>query len=638
MIETSQELIDSMRGVQTASARISILNSTEVTTYGYTYQDVMDYLIDAGYVKDSESEGNKKIDQLCNGLIYETGKYAIFEGEGLELSGVQVVSKEAKNNQFGWYGKYLCDANGVCEAEATLSWHFGKEICDSDKFNIVFSKQRNEYAVDFTVRFSMTAEDPVEEDIITEIHVTGNDKTECQVDAPACYNYMGGSVMIIIEKWNTPNARAKITQLYFGDMIVYSDDNIVSFKTTKELDLLNESTPSKQIEIVLQDEEENYNIFKPAGKLSNLNSNSKIILEQGATINDFIYYIKTDEYIVTNPTKENPLEIKITGIGRMSSNSNYNFTYNLYEKSGVADLLEAPGERDEHFIVDNKIKEEKELIRTQYKECSLIEGIRKMATAVRANIMETIDNDILLKRIDFKVPVSYIALENMIETPKIEKLEKANSIEIKTYTPRITKTNQELVNSKQFRTKKGERYYFDYNVEHTAPAYKAELELRDWPIFDQNGNYIRDETVREDVSNNVAFLDNFAIFYGYIDNYEYYKDCDLYIYGNVVETVCESLKYVLDEKASNNLSIDNESVETKKQALKIYSWIAENYNKQFKILTEIQDTFTYELGDTVLLETNVYVNNQMIVKEAIITKIEQEYDGTLKYSIETRSK
>lgn len=60
-------------------------------------------------------------------------------------------------------------------------------------------------------------------------------------------------------------------------------------------------------------------------------------------------------------------------------------------------------------------------------------------------------------------------------------------------------------------------------------------------------------------------------------------------------------------------------------------WLANNLNKRFKYKIKINDTFTYELGDTVELETGVYVNNEMITRKAVVTGIEYEYDGALDY-------
>lgn len=56
-------------------------------------------------------------------------------------------------------------------------------------------------------------------------------------------------------------------------------------------------------------------------------------------------------------------------------------------------------------------------------------------------------------------------------------------------------------------------------------------------------------------------------------------------------------------------------------------------NKKYQIKLKINDACTYELGDTVTIETGVYLDNEMIIKNGVITGIEYKYDGTLDYYI-----
>ena len=106
MIETSKEFIDTMRNIQTVSTRISILNSPEINNYGYNYSDVDKMLIENQYIKDN-AINLKNIPQMNDCITNETGNYSIFEENGIALDGtVQVPSKYAKNNQYGWYSNY----------------------------------------------------------------------------------------------------------------------------------------------------------------------------------------------------------------------------------------------------------------------------------------------------------------------------------------------------------------------------------------------------------------------------------------------------------------------------------------------------------------------------------------------------
>ena len=57
-----------------------------------------------------------------------------------------------------------------------------------------------------------------------------------------------------------------------------------------------------------------------------------------------------------------------------------------------------------------------------------------------------------------------------------------------------------------------------------------------------------------------------------------------------------------------------------------------NLKKKYTYKVKINDVFTYELGDTVELETGIYgIDNKMIVRKAVIVGIEYKSEGTLDY-------
>ena len=100
---------------------------------------------------------------------------------------------------------------------------------------------------------------------------------------------------------------------------------------------------------------------------------------------------------------------------------------------------------------------------------------------------------------------------------------------------------------------------------------------------------------------------------------------------------CRTLSFTsVDNKIMNNneeeeKNIDIRSLQDDDTIEKISNWFIDNLNKKFKFKIKINDTFTYELGDTVTIETGVYENEKMIIKKAIIVGIEYTYDGTLDY-------
>lgn len=623
MIDTSEELINNMRAdVQTTSARVTIV-SYKASTIKQKSNNVNKHLKEVGICEDLEEVEvyeNYNMPQLKNLKMHENGNYAVFEGDGISLSGVQCISKTNNNNQFGWWSEYLSDEDGYFNPSIPNAYPIlecdMKEI-GQDKLNIVFSKEKNEYAVKFDVEISYMLESTGKEETKT-YNIDNNNSTVYTLEnIPDSADFYGNFVSIVIKiyKWSKANARAKICQICFGDILEYEDDNIVSLNGKKGVSLTNENTESKELDLTIQDEEEEYNIFEPTGKLVNLDSGSVLSLELGCLIDDFIYYVKIDEFNLSKPKKEqNSLEVSITGKGFINQCSDIDFGANFYDKTEPQLILDSVFgyEEEIYFNIDEEIKNDVEDVRTEYGTVKIPEGINKLATAIRANVIETIDNKVLLTRIKEKEPVATIRLEQCMELPTIEKEDIPSEININIYSP--TDKGNETIYEENLNLIQDEWNIFKYNKEHTAPPYTAKRTLD-----------ISGEEMTVDMQG-VIFLEDRAGWNPASGGYS-----KITITGHVVEISSTTRQFSMNKNGTSNQSIENESIGTTQQAERVFKWLKDNYNKCFKYEVEIQDTFTYELGDTVWIETGIYVNGIQIVRKAIIINIEYEYNGALTY-------
>ena len=203
--------------------------------------------------------------------------------------------------------------------------------------------------------------------------------------------------------------------------------------------------------------------------------------------------------------------------------------------------------------------------------------------------------------------------------PKITKLEIPKTIEVKSYTPTITSTNQVLF-SQDLNWEENKEYFCDYNVNHTAGPYIGILTYRNLISSAYEST--------ADISQIISFLDDRA----YVIGFSNHLNCKLEITGSIVELASSSAVFEIDENSNTQLTIDNESIEGYEMQLAIANWIIDNLKKRFEIECSVQDVFTYEIGDTVDIATGV----KNIVKSAIITSIHTEYDGTLNYTMKMR--
>jgi len=623
MIDMGQEFKNLMQitNGQVISARLNILNSPQMADYGFLTNSIEQYLIDNGYAT-LKSDSEYWIRQMNNCITNETAQYGIFESDGISLDGsIKLLSKTASQNEMGWYSSSLSNGIGVYSTYPYLQWNYG--VGAISNFNIVFSKMRNEYAVDFDIVFeNYTSDFENMVDPVTYL-ITGNTETIYKLANVPVSMDMGSSIKIIVKKWSVANARAKIIDLFFGEMLIYTDEEIVSINGSKAVDLTNNDITSKQIDFTVQDMNGDYNIFNPQGGLANLNKASRVALELGpVTDNGDVLFCKIDEYILGKPRKnKNSLEVSLTGYGRLNSYNNISFGNGHYDKFDADLILESffTYDLNSHMAVSEQIKNEALTFRTQYGDISVSEALRQIATVVRGNVVETIDNDILITRIIEKTPVSIITLDNMWDTPDITKIDKPKSINIKTYYSTVKSTNTELFRQYYDKLIPG-NMMMNYNVDHTKGDYHI---------------YFWVGTMAETEAYAVMFFDNYALFTisgPWNDEIE----MNFRITGSVVEISSSDNNFILDINATDAENIDNKSIETSVIAQQVFDWLSINYNKEFEYKVEIQDTCTYELGDTVTIESNIYVNGVQVVRNAIITGIDFGYEGSLHYILTLR--
>lgn len=115
--------------------------------------DTSQILIDAARARTITTSAKVQITNVSGRYdFFETGKYAMFEGDGIELDGTSNVLKKTEFliNYEGWYSEFpntiLSDENANFENVEFTNYvqHDKKEISD---LHIIFSNVRNEYAI-----------------------------------------------------------------------------------------------------------------------------------------------------------------------------------------------------------------------------------------------------------------------------------------------------------------------------------------------------------------------------------------------------------------------------------------------------------------------------------------------------------
>ena len=586
-----------------------------------------------------------------DGVFWETGKYAIFEGDGIELDGTyNVLEKrlykentgEVRHGTYttennignhvtieGWYSDTLSDENG--NFEETLLYNAGSfknSKATTSKLHIIFSDIRDEYAVDFNVTIEG----------VGEIEYRNNTNKEIVIE-----DIVSNSVIDIeIYKWSKKYSRAKVLNMYLGTVYKYEDVDIANIHCKKGVDLVNEEIPSKEIEIKLTDINDEYNIFTES-EWDKFDSDTRIEVYLGGLIEDFICYEKVDEcYFQDIKKMDDELAITVTGMGILTKYNDVPW----YKLDGV-DFTPIPlqmivniGQQGNYSALFDQIRIDDEIInemqtisRCYEKEMKANQYLNYLGIHCRSNIIETACNNLYYKRLNNTNPIAQIGLENMEENPEIEKNENA-SLTIKKYYYNGEDSAQEIYKG-SFNVESSKDIYInpypnveliDTDIDHRIMSLNA-------TIYNKNGTIYRDNITEENYEDyfTLSISPNAIVFRPLFYQSGAFK---VQMTLNCTVLIFSSNDYAVNNKTSKKeRSIDLRSVQSDDLAKEIGLWLANNYNKKYRFKVKINDTFTYELGDTVQIETGVYVNNKMIVKNAIIVGIEYEYNGALDYCL-----
>lgn len=605
MIPTSQEFIDAMRAKTiTTSAKVDVIDN-----------------------------------EYNLGIMIESGNYGLFEGEGIELDGSRcAISAEHVDNYTpginitteetvpeGWYSEDLSDENGniTTESYTKVVEHNKKNVSN---LHILFTEVREEYPINFSVSINgnvTTYTDNTENEIVIENVATNS------------------TVIINITKWSKAYSRAKILNVYLGTVFQYEDADIVSINGRKGVDLINEEIQSKEIEIKLVDENNAYNIFDENTELTALDNDARIIIHMGVLIGNFIYYVKIDEcYFKKIEKQDNELEMIIRGMGIISKyqdiiwgklyNEIYMFPWTLSRIiNGINNSFTKLKERV--HIYPEIINEAQTMLRCADKETRIHEFFNELAINCRSNLVETYDNKINFRRLAEETPVSLIELENMEEYPQIEKQDNKYDVVIKKYDYSISDSQEEVYSGK-FKLAGSSSYGYVY----LTPYKEVDFLCTDTSQSSFVLNiYNSDGTV---YASNVTQTGQYGIDYIILPNTILFVSTN-----NLLDKTfelkfnCKTLQFSSsDYKIENNATneekiIDIRSIQDEETAQNVGSWLVNNLNKRYRFKIKVNDACTYELGDTVTLETGVYQNDEMVIRTAIVVGIEYDYTGSLDY-------
>ena len=162
----------------------------------------------------------------------------------------------------------------------------------------------DEYPIEFTVRVKNG------DTVINTFENTQNDSA-LNVIMTDIQNF--NKVEVEIKRWNIPNHRARMEQLFVGIIKNYSKGDIMSFSSTDSVDVLSGELPEQSAIFVLDNIENQWNPINPQGLTKYLSEQQSIEIRYGMSIDGNVEWIDGGLlYLAEWSTPTNGIEASFT--------------------------------------------------------------------------------------------------------------------------------------------------------------------------------------------------------------------------------------------------------------------------------------------------------------------------------------
>ncbi|NLC27109.1 MAG: hypothetical protein GX777_10940 [Fastidiosipila sp.] len=369
--------------------------------------------------------------QLINKNREQTYNLATWEPNRFKLDGSFTFPDDTieNNKEMGYVSNVLCGADGVFDPYQTISFTFN-EPHSSMGLTITFDARNNEYASDFTV----TAYD-ANNDVIDTVEVVGN--TEVQA-VPIGQLYQYKKIEIVIKKWCKPYRRARVVEVDFGVVRVYSDNSLIKMNLIEEMDIMTSTLPSPEFKFTVDNANREFNILNPQGFYKYLQQRQQVIPEIGVVIEGATEFVKLGEYLLWEwISDEGSMTATFTARTVLDLMSSFEYenlapktNYSLYDMA--EEIFTLCG--IENYEIDTELQSIKTLGLVKKTNCKNI--LQMISIAGMCNVWVTRSNVIMLKQSHTSIddPVDRIDSDNMYKEPQIELDKVVRAVEVTYYT------------------------------------------------------------------------------------------------------------------------------------------------------------------------------------------------------------
>jgi hypothetical protein len=352
--------------------------------------------------------------QLVNGVRSATFNLATWEEDRFRLDGTFSFPDDTfvNNGEVGYISDDLCDADGDFASSIDIEFVFNNPH-SSVGVTITFDNFNNEYAVDFDV-FAFDGDDV----LIDSVNVTDNDQTIVPVLGQlADYE----KIVIEVHKWSHGNRRARVIEVDFGIIEVYTDNQLITMELNEEADVITATLPAAEFNFSVDNTDKRFNILNPTGFYAFLQEQQPIVAELGLDIGGgVIEWIPVGEYLLREwISDEGSLTASFTGRTNLSLMNNFFYerlTNDVKSLKALAIQIFA-----QCGITNYSVPDALDSISTNSlaKRTTCRNLLQMIAIAGECNIFVTRDNIITLKQISVATADDQITFDNIYREPKV---------------------------------------------------------------------------------------------------------------------------------------------------------------------------------------------------------------------------
>lgn len=247
---------------------------------------------DATATVTSEEEFSKKT-QLYNQTRFMSGMYATFETDYWKLDGSFSLPPKASESgyEIGWWSDELSGPSGTFANAQEITTQFTKDH-SSIGITLTFDIMTGEYAKDFTIT--------VYDSTNTVIYTTSvtNNSLPMYILEQNLSNYR--KIKISISKWCYADRRARVTEIDFGIIKQYDNDNIIDMNILEDIDTTSNEVSANEMKFTLDNQSKVFNILNPTGVYPYLQRKQKIKPFIGLVVSDsLVEYVKMGNFYLT---------------------------------------------------------------------------------------------------------------------------------------------------------------------------------------------------------------------------------------------------------------------------------------------------------------------------------------------------